>query len=64
MVPANTSNVKMVIDGKDEDFSAIKNVEIVRADGQVYNLNGQVMKMKLNELPPGIYIVNGKKYVK
>ena len=64
VVPANTSNVKMVIDGNDEDFSAIKNMEIVRADGQVYNLNGQVMKMKLNELPHGIYIVNGKKYVK
>lgn len=64
VIPANASNVKMVIDGKDENFSAIKNVEVVNVDGQVYNLNGQVVKMKLNELPHGIYIVNGKKFVK
>ena len=64
VIPANTTNVKMVIDGKDEEFSAIKNVEVANADGQVYNLNGQVVKMKLNELPHGIYIVNGKKFVK
>ena len=43
------------------------NIVPVATDGKVYNINGQVVAdgMKnLNALPSGVYIINGKKYVK
>lgn len=35
-------------------------------DGKVYNINGQVVgnSKSLNTLPSGVYIINGKKYIK
>lgn len=36
------------------------------SDGKVYNINGQVVGngKSLNTLPSGVYIINGKKYIK
>lgn len=34
------------------------------ADGKVYSLSGQQMKGSFSSLPGGVYVVNGKKYVK
>lgn len=36
------------------------------SDGRVYNINGQVVGngKSLNTLPSGVYIINGKKYIK
>lgn len=34
------------------------------ADGAVYNMHGQKLNGNLNELPAGLYIVNGKKVVR
>lgn len=42
------------------------NIREVPSNGKVYNLNGQAVindASKLYELPAGIYIVNGKKYI-
>lgn len=41
------------------------NILNIPANGKVYNINGQVVSndaKKLNSLPKGLYIVNGKKY--
>ena len=38
----------------------------MRRDGKVYNINGQIVKAdasSLSDLPKGIYIINGKKYI-
>lgn len=43
------------------------NIVPVATDGKVYNVSGQVVAndMKsLNSLPSGVYVINGKKYVK
>lgn len=53
---AGTSVVTAIVDVKINDFSQ---KEIV-----IYNIMGQRLTRPLSELPPGIYIVNGKKIVK
>lgn len=45
--------------------SAVDNVTSPNFDNNIYNLLGQQMPSNdLSELPAGIYIINGKKYVK
>ena len=45
--------------------SAVENVVIPQGDNIIYNLLGQRMSSnELGELPAGIYILNGKKYIK
>lgn len=45
--------------------SAIENVQTPATQGVIYNLLGQRMPNNtLSELPKGIYIINGKKYIK
>lgn len=45
--------------------SAVENVQIPATQGAIYNLLGQRMPSNtLGELPSGIYIINGKKYIK
>ena len=45
--------------------SAVENVVAPQYNGKIYNLLGQEMPAtELNELPKGIYIINGKKYIK
>lgn len=38
-------------------------VDIIPANGKVYNMNGQLVGKSLDGLSKGMYIVNGKKYV-
>lgn len=45
--------------------SAVENVVAPQYNGKIYNLLGQEMPAtELSELPKGIYIINGKKYIK
>lgn len=45
--------------------TAIENVVAPQYNGKIYNLLGQEMPAtELSELPKGIYIINGKKYIK
>ena len=59
---AQPSAIKLVIDGT---ATGIEDLEIdgVKANGRVYNLNGQYVGNSLNGLQPGLYIQNGKKIV-
>lgn len=45
--------------------TAVEDVVVMPANGVIYNLLGQPMPANaLSELPAGIYIINGKKYIK
>ena len=58
----NTKQLKAVIDGTTTGIEDLV-VDGVKANGRVYNLNGQYVGNSLNGLQPGIYIQNGKKIV-
>ena len=46
-------------------MTAVENVMVPQHNGKIYNLLGQEMPAtSLSELPKGIYIINGKKYIK
>jgi hypothetical protein len=46
-------------------MTAVENVVSPQHNGKIYNLLGQEMPVcELSELPRGIYIINGKKYIK
>lgn len=46
-------------------MTAVENVVSPQHNGKIYNLLGQEMPTtELSELPNGIYIINGKKYIK
>ena len=46
-------------------MTAVEDVVAPQYNGKIYNLLGQEMPIsELNELPKGIYIINGKKYIK
>lgn len=56
------AGIKVVIDGTTTGIEDLV-VDGVKANGRVYNLNGQYVGNSLNGLQPGIYIQNGKKIV-
>ena len=65
----NSSNV----DGDNGETTGIENLiidadgQLMPANGKVYNINGQLVSEDANSfqsLPSGIYIINGKKYIK
>lgn len=58
----NPTNVKAVIDGVANGIEDLV-IDGVKANGRVYNLNGQYVGKSLNGLQPGLYIQNGKKIV-
>ena len=58
----NTKQLKAVIDGTTTGIEDLV-IDGVKANGRVYNLNGQYVGNSLNGLQPGIYIQNGKKIV-
>lgn len=58
----NPQNVKAVIDGVANGIEDLV-IDGVKANGRVYNLNGQYVGKSLNGLQPGLYIQNGKKIV-
>ena len=46
-------------------MTAVENIVTPQHNGKIYNLLGQEMPATgLSELPKGIYIINGKKYIK
>ena len=56
----NSENAELKADYRSQyDLEDIR----VKANGRVYNLNGQYVGNSLNGLQPGIYIQNGKKVV-
>ena len=60
----DSDNTTTLIDNLiiDNDANASQGI----GDGKVYNINGQVVGIgkSLNTLPSGVYIINGKKYIK
>ena len=63
-VPAGTSDAKLSFGGIDTSIDSVTiDGMSLKADGQVYNLNGQRVGSSLNGLAKGIYLMNGKKYV-
>lgn len=60
----DSDNTTTLIDNLiiDNDANASQGI----GDGKVYNINGQVVGngKSLNTLPSGVYIINGKKYIK
>ena len=65
----NSSNV----DGNNGETTSIEDLiidadgQLMPANGKVYNINGQLVSEDANSfqsLPSGIYIINGKKYIK
>lgn len=65
LVPASTDTqaLRAVIDGTTTGIDDL-NIDTVKADGRVYNLNGQCVGYNLEGLKAGIYIQNGKKVIK
>ena len=59
---AETTGYKVVIDGTATGIEDLV-IDGVKANGRVYNLNGQYVGNSLNGLQPGLYIQNGKKVV-
>lgn len=59
---AQPSAIKLVIDGTATGIEDLV-IDGVKANGRVYNLNGQFVGNSLNGLQPGLYIQNGKKIV-
>ena len=65
---SSLSSYRVLVDGEeDAEASAIINVAAGKTySGAIYNLNGQLVRKmgeSTNDLPHGIYIMNGKKYV-
>ena len=56
------SVIKLVIDGTATGIEDLV-IDGAKANGRVYNLNGQYVGNSLNGLQPGLYIQNGKKIV-
>ena len=65
LVPASTDTqaLRAVIDGTTTGIDDL-NIDTVKADGRVYNLNGQCVGYSLEGLKAGIYIQNAKKVIK
>ena len=59
----NNTNAKIITSfDKDAETTGIKELQITNADMPIYDLNGRMVKA--NVLKSGIYIKNGKKYIK
>lgn len=70
MLSISTSSIT---DGNDGETTGIEDLiittdgELIPANCRVYNINGQLVSEDVNSfqsLPSGIYIINGKKYIK
>lgn len=59
---AEATKYNVVIDGTATGIEDLV-IDGVKANGRVYNLNGQFVGNSLNGLHPGLYIQNGKKIV-
>ena len=70
MLSISTSSIT---DGNDGETTGIEDLiitadgELMPANSRVYNINGQLVSedaSNFQSLPSGIYIINGKKYIK
>ena len=70
MLSISTSSIT---DGNDGETTGIEDLiittdgELMPANSRVYNINGQLVSedaSSFQSLPSGIYIINGKKYIK
>ncbi|MBR6262173.1 MAG: hypothetical protein IKR05_03040 [Prevotella sp.] len=53
------------LEGQTDGIQTVENAtETVANNGKVYNVNGQLVGDTMNNLPKGIYVVNGKKVIK
>lgn len=59
---AEATKYRVVIDGTATGIEDLV-IDGVKANGRVYNLNGQYVGNSLNGLQPGLYIQNGKKII-
>ena len=59
---AEATKYNVVIDGTATGIEDLV-IDGVKANGRVYNLNGQYVGNSLNGLQPGLYIQNGKKII-
>lgn len=70
MLSISTSSITDGNDGETtgiEDLIITTNGELMPANSRVYNINGQLVSedaSNFQSLPSGIYIINGKKYIK
>lgn len=70
MLSISTSSITDGNDGETtgiEDLIITANGELMPANSRVYNINGQLVSedaSNFQSLPSGIYIINGKKYIK
>ena len=67
MIPAKSVNT-FVVDFEDTITSGIANVKTESSvkDARIYNINGQLVNTKvqdINTLHKGVYIQNGKKFI-
>ena len=64
--PASGGAAKLALDFNGFEPTAIENVcvnESEKTEGKVYSITGQLVGSSLSNMPKGIYIVNGKKYI-
>ena len=59
------TNAKVNIDGVETSaIEALHNDILLNTDNKVYNLNGQMVGIGIENMPKGIYIYKGKKIIK
>ena len=64
--PQGARMISLFGDDEEDEPTGIKDVDVDvknSADGKVFSLNGQYVGTSLDNLPKGIYLVNGKKYM-
>ncbi len=61
---ANTTAISMQTDDTTDAVSPVFSGNEVIGDVDIYNVNGQLVGRRLNDLPCGVYVVNGKKIIK
>ncbi len=63
VVPTDVQAAKVMFQGEATGIAPIVSISQAE-DVKIYNLNGQLMNGSLNDLPKGIYIINGHKIIK
>jgi hypothetical protein len=64
---AKQSTVGITLFNADGTVTAIKGItvkDLTAGDGKIYSINGEYIGTDINNLAPGLYIKNGKKFIK
>lgn len=64
---AKQSTVGITLFNADGTVTAIKGItvkDLTAGDGKIYSINGEYVGTDINNLAPGLYIKNGKKFIK